>query len=380
LIIKEIDCENKKELKEFIRFPHSLYKNCEQYVPSLDEDEMNMFLKSKNGALEWCDVRAWVAYKDDVMVGRVASIYNRKYIEKMNQRQLRVTRFDFIDDKEVSVALIEKVKEWGRELECYEIMGPIGFSDLDKEGMMIQGFDCQNLHFTLYNFPYYLEHMENIGFIKLNDWIEYRISIPEQPDPHISSLAEKSKQKFGYVVKKFKNKKSIMPYLRKVLCIMNKVYAHLLGYTELSERQMDEVAQNFGLILNHRFLFIIENKIGDLVGYGFFAPNINRGMRKCMGRITVPGIIRLFKDLLVIKEKKRNDTVDFYSIGVLPEYQSLGVNAIIVDEGIKACNKYGIKYAETGPQLEYNNPIHSQWKTFNKEQHIQRRCWRLAFK
>ncbi|MCF0117969.1 MAG: N-acetyltransferase [Bacilli bacterium] len=375
ITIQEVNLKNKRELRKFVRFPHKIYRNVTQYVPSLDNDEMAMFIEEKNGALEWCATRCWMAYIDNEEVGRVGAIFNRKYNEKVNKIQMRITRFDFIDNKEVSKRLIDEVLKWARELNCTEIIGPIGFSDLDKEGMLIEGFDRDSLNFCIYNHPYYVAHMNELGFEKLNDWVEYRIKLPEAIDPRLEKIAEKSKEKFGYRVKYFKNKKEVIPYLRKGFKIMNQVYSHLLGYTELSERQMDEFVSNFGVVLNSEFLFAIEDKNDNLIGYGFFAPNVNKGMRKCMGRFTIPGIIRLMKDLLIIKEKHPNDTVDLYSIGVLPEYQSMGVNAVVMVEGFKACIKRKIKYAETGPELEYNHQIQSQWKDYEKEQHKKRRCW-----
>ena len=368
---KEVSIKDKKELFKFIRFPHKLFKDVEQYVPWLDDDEYAMLVPEKNGAFEWCEARYWLAYKGKEIVGRIGAILNHKYNQKVNKEIMRITRFDFIDDFEVSSGLVNQVKNWALERNCIEMIGPIGFSDMDQEGMLIRGFEHLSMYITLWNFPYYVEHMEKMGFEKENDWVEYRLTIPEKIDERIDRIAQLSCKRFGYKIKYFKNKKELLPYIHKGLNIMNEVYAYLLGYTELSPRQMDEFIDNFKLVLNTDYLFAVESKDGELIGYGFFAPSLSRAMRKCNGKITLPGILALLHDL------KKNDTVDLYSIGVRPEYMSQGVNAIILNEGIKACIKHGIKFAETGPELDINEKVQSQWKGFEHIQHKQRRCWRI---
>ena len=369
--IKEIQMSNKKMMYKFIRFPHKLFKDVEQYVPTLDIDEYAMLTPKKNGAFEWCEARYWLAFEGKEIVGRIGAILNHKYNAKVNKEIMRITRFDFIDNFEVSSMLVNEVKKWAKERNCVEMIGPIGFSDMDKEGMLIRGFEETSIYITLWNFPYYVEHMEKMGFEKENDWVEYRIKIPEKIDERVDRIANMSLKKFGYHIKYFKTKKEIYPYIHKGLNIMNEVYAHLLGYTELSPRQMDEFVDNFKLVLNTDYLFAVESKDGDLIGYGFFAPSLSRAMKKCGGKLTLSGISAVLHDL------KKNDTVDLYSIGVRPEYMSQGVNAIILNEGIKACIKHGIKYAETGPELDINEKVQSQWKGFEYVQHKQRRCWRL---
>ncbi len=367
--IKEV--KTKKDLKKFCKFVNDLYKNNPYYIPSLVADEMGMFLPEKNGAYEWSDVRLFLAYKDKKIVGRVAGIYNRKYIEKVGKNQMRITRFDFIDDKEVSKALIDAIKAWALELGAKEIIGPIGFSDLDKEGMLIEGFEEESMYITIYNDPYYIEHMEAMGFEKECEWVEYRIEIPSEPVPLLEKLAKRSMDKFGYKVHKCKTKKELLTYVYSCLDIMNQVYAKLYGYTELNTRQKDEFINNLGIILNTEYAYVVKTPDDKIVGYGLLAPSINRGMKKCNGKITIPGMITLLKDL------KKNDSVDLYGIGVVPEYVGNGVNAIILNEGIKSCIKNGIKYAETGPELESNAEVQAQWKLFKHRQHKRRRCWIL---
>jgi hypothetical protein len=258
---------------------------------------MAMFLPEKNGAFEWSDVRVFLAYEGKKIVGRIAGIHNRKYIEKVGKNQMRITRFDFIDDKEVSKALVDTIKAWALELGATEIIGPIGFSDLDKEGMLIEGFEEESMYITIYNDRYYIEHMESMGFKKECDWVEYRIEIPSEPIPLLERLAKRSMDKFGYTVYKCKSKKELYSYVYKALDIMNDVYAKLYGYTELSRRQQDEFIENLGIILNTEYAYVIKTPDDNIVGYGLLAPSVNKGMKKCNGRITIPGMLTLLKGL-----------------------------------------------------------------------------------
>lgn len=374
--IKEIQMTDKRNMMKFVRFPHKLFKGVKEYIPLLDGDEYNALTPKKNGAFEWSEARYWLAYKDGEIVGRIGAILNNKYNEKVNKKILRFTRYDFIDDEEVSKGLMEAVKGWAKELKCVELIGPIGFSDMDQEGMLIRGFDQVSMYITLWNYPYYIKHMEKMGFGKENDWNEYRISLPtEMSDPRVERLgriSELTLKHFNLHVRYFKSKKEIFPFIRTGLTIMNEVYGYLLGYTELSTRQMDEFIDNFGMVLNTDYLFAVQDENDRLVGYGFFAPSLCKSMKKCGGKLSLGGIASVVKDLT------KNDTVDLYSIGVIPEYMGKGVNAIIMYEGIKACIKHGIKYAETGPELDINNRIQEQWKDFEKVQHKNRRCWKLS--
>lgn len=370
--IREV--KTKKELKTFVSFANELYENYPAYVPILIGDELDMFNPKKNGAYEWSDVRCFLAIQNDRVVGRVGLIHNRKYIEKTGKHQLRITRFDFIDDLEVSKALIDVAIQWAKELGCNELIGPIGFSDMDKEGMLIEGFDELSMYINIYNDAYYIRHMEAMGFEKECDWVEYKITIPEKIDPRIERIAERSIQKFGYKIVKFKHVRDAYPEIYKGLDIMNEVYAKLYGYTQLSVRQQKEFLNNFKWILNREYLFAIHTAEDELIGYGFYAPSLSHIMKeKAKGHLTISAALALLKN----KTTDENDTVDLYSIGVRPEYMSKGVNAIILNEGIKACIKNHVKYAETGPCLETNKEIRAQWALFENRQHKRRRCWIL---
>lgn len=373
--IKEIKINDKKAMLKFVRFPHELFKNVKEYVPLLDGDEYNTLKPKKNGAFEWSEVRYWLAYVGNKIVGRIGAILNHKFNKKVNKEIMRFTRFDFIDDYEVSKGLVDVVVEWAKERKCTEVIGPIGFSDLDQEGMLIDGFDQLSMYITLWNYPYYLKHMEKLGFGKENDWNEYHITLPTSIEDHrvqrLERISNLTLNHFNLHVKYFKNKKEIYPYIRKGLTIMNEVYDGLPGFTSLSERQMDEFICNFGIVLNTEYLFAVEDQNNKLVAYGFFAPSLSRAMKICGGKLSPKGIINLIKDL------KHNDTVDLYSIGVIPEYMGKGVNGIIMLEGIKACIRNGIKYAESGPEAEINSGVQEQWKDYEKVLHKKRRCWKL---
>lgn len=371
IVLKEV--KSKKDLKKFIKFQNYLYKNNPYYVPPLIADEMAMFDPKKNGSYEWSDVYLFLAYQDKRIVGRVAGIFNRKYAEKVGKKQMRITRFDFIDDYEVSKTLIDKIKEIALTYDAHEIIGPIGFSDLDKEGMLIDGFDQLSMYITIYNHEYYLDHMKKLGFEKECDWFEYQIAIPDHPLESLDRIANRTIKKFGYKVRKFASIKEATPAIYEGIDIMNVVYNKLYGYTAISERQKKEFMSNFKTILNVEYLYAIYNDKDELIGYGLLAPSVSKAMQKCKGKLTLKGIISLLKTM------KHHDVVDLYSIGVRPEYMGNGVNVIILNEGIKSCIKNGVKFAETGPELETNAEVQAQWKLFNAKQHKKRRCWIMKF-
>ncbi len=369
--LKEV--KTKRDLKKFIRFQNDLYRHNPYYVAPLMADELAMFNPQTNGAYEWSDTYLFLAYRDKKIVGRIAGIYNRKYIEKTGKNQMRITRFDFIDDYEVSETLVNKIKEIALSLGAHEIIGPIGFSDLDKEGMLVEGFDQLSMYITIYNYEYYLKHMTKMGFEKECEWLEYRIKIPQEPIPTLEKLAARSIQKFGYRVVKFSSLKEATPEIFKGLDIMNEVYDKLYGYTALTERQKKEFMNNFKTILNVDYLYAVYTSDNQLAGYGLLAPSISEAMQKCNGHLNLRGIIKLLKTM------KHHEVVDLYSIGVRPEFMGNGVNIIILNEGIKSCIKNGVKFAETGPELESNEKVQSQWKSFDHVQHKKRRCWILHF-
>lgn len=373
LVIKEV--KTKSELKKFVKFPLKLYKNDKQYLPCLTGDEMKDLSPKTNGAFEYSEARYWLAYEGNKIVGRIGAIWNKKYNENKGCKQLRFTRFEVIDDIKVTEALMNKVIEWANEIGLEDIIGPIGFSDLDKQGLLIEGFDEPQMILALYNFPYYMKHLEKLGFVKDADWVEYRISMPEKIDERISKIAEKTLERRNLYIKKFKNKKEIRPFFVKGLELMNEVYAHLYGYTALTDRQITELINKFiDVIVPKMLIAVLEKDTEKVAGYGLIVPSLTNAMRKAKGKVLPTGLFHVLHDL------KHYDTVDFYSIGVSKEYQNQGVNAIILNEGIKVCVESGVKFAETGPELESNSQVQSQWDAFENRRNKRRRCYKLHIK
>ena len=367
LEIKEVLTD--KDKKKLFRFPIDLYKDCDMYVPVLIGDEMDTFNPQKNGAYSYADSRLWLALRDGKIVGRIGAILNRAANEKDNVKQLRFTRFDFIDDFEVSKALFDTVVAWARELGMTEVVGPLGFSNLDKQGMLVDGFDQLDMYITLYNYPYYIEHMKRLGLTKKWDWTETKVIVPDQVPPKMDQIAEISEKRYGYSIKKFRNMKEVRPYVRRAMEIINVAFAKLHGVVPLSAKQIDNMEHLIALVGRPEYSLMVQNQAGDLVGFGFIAPSISRGIRASHGKLG------LFSALKVLGDLNDHRHIDFYMIGVRPEDQKKGVECIILREGIKAIQSHGGIDCQTGPMLEDNANVQNIWKHFEHYTHRRRRCW-----
>ncbi len=373
IIVTEV--KDKKTYNDFFRFPYTLYKKDHPYnAPPLMSEEKSEFDPKINGAFAHCECKQFVAYDNGIPVGRIAGILNHKYNEKTGEKQLRFTRYDVIDNLEVSQKLIDAVSAWGKEKGMNKLIGPIGFSDFDKQGMLIEGFDEMDMYVTIYNYPYYVTHMEKLGFTKEADWIEFEIKIPDKMDERLENLAKYTMERYGYRYLEIKNYKSIKPYFSIGLNeIMNEVYDHLYGYVTMNQRQIDRETA----LLKQIFLpdcAVAVMKGDELIGYGFFAPNITDALKKAHGHIFPNGIIPFIKSL------KHYDKVDLYSTGVRKKYQGKGVNAMILYRSLQNLLKNGVKYVYTGPELETNVQIKDQWKSFEKRINRRRRCWTREIK
>lgn len=369
-IVKEVT--TKKERLAFFEFPIKLYKDNKYFVPHLIADEDDTFNPERNGAYAYAESKMFLCYdQNGEIVGRIATILSHAYNKKQSVKQLRFTRYDAIDDIEVSKALFETVTALAREKGMDELIGPIGFSDLDKQGMLIDGFDRLGMYITIYNHPYYKRHMEELGFEKAVDWVEYRISVPEKEDERIYRLAEKIQKRYGYEIVPVKGFKSVEPLIYEALeNVMNEVFAHLYGVVEINRKQIESEAEMLKMVWKDDFVTAVKNKEGEVIGYGFMAPSVSEVMRKCKkGKINLAAILKL------MKEMKNPEVVDLYNIGVKKAYQNAGVNVLIMAHSLKALHKNKVKYLETGPELETNVQIQSMWKDYDKEQHKRRRCW-----
>ncbi len=368
--IKEV--KTKKELKKFVKFNIDLYKGNPYHVPGLIEEEMMTLSKKDNPAFDVCDGICFLAYKEGKVVGRIAGIINRVSNETWNQNRARFGFVDFIDDNEVVDALFKAVEDWAREKGMTELQGPMGFTDLDHEGMLIEGFDQLGTMATIYNFPYYPKQLERLGFEKDQDWYEFKIYVPVDgiPEKH-QRIGEIVKRKYGLKIMKFKSAKEIMPYADKVFKTLNESYAPLYGFSRLTQKQIDYYVKMYIPMLRFDLVTLIVREEDDqVVGFGISLPNLSRAMQKAKGHLFPFGWIHLLKAL-----KTKPNVVDLYLTGVLPEYQSKGVNALLFNDLIPVYNKLGVEYAESNPELESNNAVQAQWDYFKREHHKTRRAF-----
>lgn len=368
IIIQEV--LSKKELKKWVEFPNKLYRGNEYFVPFLSSDEMDTFSKEKNPAYDFCETKLFLAYKDKEIVGRIAGLINHAYNKKWNRKAIRFTRFDFIDDFEVSEKLFDKVVKWGKENGLTEIMGPIGFTDMDHEGMLVEGFNELNMSITFYNHPYYLTHMERLGLQKDIDWIEYRISVPQEVNPQMEKLSNRLVQKNDYQVVTYKNRKALYNDALEAFQIIDVAFSKLYGTVPLTPAVIKNAVDGYIPVVNLDYICSIKNKDDKIIGFGVLVPSIARALKKSNGKMLPFGIFRLLKSL-----NGKNDTLEMFFVAVDPSYQSQGLPAILIHTLSKKIIENGVQYCETGPMLETNTAVHSLWRRFDKRQHRRRRCY-----
>ena len=364
------EVQNQKDLRIFVDFPNKLFGKDPNYVPFLAADEMETFTKEKNPAYDFCDTKLFLAYKDGEVAGRIAGLINRAYNKKWKQNAIRFTRFDFIDDLEVSRALFDAVAAWGRELGFTRIMGPIGFTDMDHEGMLVEGFDQFNMSITFFNHPYYLEHMEKLGLQKDIDWIEFRISVPDAPDARIRRIAEHQEKKYGLQRVVYRDRKVLYKEAFEAFGLIDEAFSVLYGTVPLTPAVIKHAVDGYIPLVKPEYICSVKDGEGKIVGFGALVPSIAKALKKCGGKMLPFGIFRLLKAL-----KGKNDTLEMFFVAVDPAYQKKGVPAIIIDTLTEILIQNGVKYCETGPQLETNGAVHSMWGQFEKTQHKRRRCF-----
>jgi len=365
--IKEV--LTRKELKTFILFPHQLYRGNPCWVPTLFQDEMNTLRCDKNPAFETCRARYWLAFKDGKVVGRIAAILNCPHIEKWKQPYLRFGWVDFIDDLEVSAALFNTVEAWAREENLTAVHGPLGFTDMDREGMLVEGFDELGTLATIYNYPYYPQHLEQHGYRKDTDWVEYELVVPAQADERVSKLAEIVLKRNRLRLLNVKHKKDLLPYANQLFDLLQEAYAHLYSYVPLTPKQVQAyIDQYFGFITPD-FVPVVLDEQDRMVAFGITMPSLSRALQRCGGRLFPFGFIHLLRAL------KKNDRADLYLVAVAPQYQGKGINAILIYKMIEVFNRLGIQKVESNPELEDNILVQGQWKNYEKRQHKRRRCY-----
>ena len=371
--------ETKKDLKAFIECHYDLYEGSQYDAPNLYSDELKTLSKDKNAAFDFCEAEYFLALKEGKVVGRVAGIINNRANEKWGTKDVRFGWIDFIDDIEVSKALLKAVEDYGKEKGMDSIVGPLGFTDMAPEGMLTWGFDQLGTMATSYNYDYYPKHMEKLGgWEKDNDYVEYRLDVPETAPEKYTKIAEMVEKRYNLHARKL-TKKDIFEggYGKKLFDLINVTYSHLYGFSELSERQIDQYVKMYFPLADLDLITVVEdgNKDNQLVGLAITIPSLTRALQKChRGRLFPFGWWHLLR---AIKFHK-TEVVDLLLIGVLPEYRSKGANSLVFADLIPRYVKYGFKWGETHVEMETNESVQSQWGPLDPTMHKKRRCYRKA--
>ena len=363
-----------KELETFIQFHYDLYRGDKFDVPNLHSDEVNTLSKDRNAAFDFCEAEYFLAYKEGKVAGRVAAIINNSANEKWHRKSVRFGWIDFIDDLEVSEALLKAVEDWGRAKGMTEIIGPLGFTDMDAEGMLVEGFDQLSTMATIYNYPYYPVHMEQLGLTKSADWVEMKIYVPDAiPEKH-KRISEIIAKRYNLHVRKLKSRKEIREtgIAHDIFRLINDAYTPLFGYSRMTERQIDQYVNMYVPVLDLRMVSLVENDKNELVAVGISMSSLSRALQKAKGRLLPFGWFHLLKALKV----KRPKVLDLLLVAVRPDYQGKGVNALLFTDLIPIYRELGYEYAESNPELEMNDKVQNQWQYFKTEQHKRRRCFK----
>lgn len=361
----------KSNLRDFTQFQIDLYEGNPYYVPPLMSDDLATLSPTANPAFDFCESVYFMAYKNDRPVGRIAGIINKQVNESHKKQTARFGFIDFIDDHEVSEALIKAVEDWARAKGMKKLIGPLGFTDLDHEGMLVEGFHELSTMATIYNYPYYPDHMKRLGYKKESDWIEFVMEVPPEIPEKYNRIADIVKKKFGLRVLKYTNRKRAKAeYGHALFHLINDAYDGLYEYSHLTERQIEYYIDVYLGLLNLDLLCFIVDKAGQLVGVGIAMPSMSRALQKSKGKMLPMGWWHLYQGL-----KGKNDRVDLLLVAVKPEFQNKGVNALLFQDLIPQFNKYGYRYAESNPEMETNNKVQSQWEYFNTRQHRRRRSF-----
>lgn len=368
---------SKKDLAEFVDFHYDLYEGNPYDVPNLFTDEMNTLSKSKNAAFDFCEAQYFLAYQGDKIVGRVAAIINHKANRRWGRKAVRFGWIDFIDDRAVSSALMKAVEDWGRYKGMDEVVGPLGFTDMDPEGMLTFGFDKLGTMPTIYNYPYYPEHFKAMeGYEKDNEYVEYYLKVPDKVPEKYAKIAKLVEERYGLRVKKLTHDDVFRGgYGYRVFEIINETYKDLYGYSELSHRQIRQYIDEYLRFVDYDFITVIEDSTKDnkIAGFGITIPSLSHALQKChRGRLLPFGWWHVLR---AIKYHK-TDGVDLLLIGFLPEYRAKGANALLFADLIPRFIKYGFKWGETNVEMVGNNGVQGQWGPLNPTNHKRRCCFK----
>lgn len=367
-MIEVIKVESKKNVKDFVMFPFELYKDCEYWVPPIINEEIDAMDTNKNPVFKNAEAEFYLAYKDNKIVGRIAAIVNWVEIEEQKKNKLRFGWYDTIDDINVSKALMDKVLEFGKSRNLEFVDGPVGFSNMDKAGLLIEGFNELNTMITWYHYPYQKEHLNKLGFSKLAEWVEYKIKIfsAEEAPEKVKKFSKIIQERYNLKVVNFKSTKEIIPYVDKMFELLNVTYSNLQTYVTIKQYQIDFYKEKFIKYIHPDFIKCCLDENDNLIAFLITMPSFSRALKKINGKIGLMGYFHLFK------AQHFNDRVSLYLIGVDPKYQSKGVTAVIFNELQQTFNNRGIVEVETNPELVENKAIQAFWKNYESTLHKRR--------
>jgi GNAT superfamily N-acetyltransferase len=370
-MIEITEVTTKKELKKFVTFPFKLYKNNKYWVPPLIKDEMETLDLSRNPVAKNAEATYYLAKKDGQIAGRIAVIINHLEINELGKKKVRFGWFDVINDIEVTKALLEKVYEKGRELNLDYAEGPVGFSNMEKAGILVKGYEEMNTMITWYHHPYYAEHFEKLGFNKQATWVEFRLKIPAEIKDKVAKFSGIVKKRYGLSVIRFKNKKEILPYVDSMFDLLNKTYNTLQTFVPVQQYQIDYYKEKYFSFIHPDYITCIKDKEGKLIAFSVVMPSFSKALKKANGKLLPTGWWH------ILQAQKKNHLAAFYLIGIDPEYQGKGVTAIIFEEMQYLFNSKGIDTVETNPELIENTAVQLLWKDYDPVQHKERSTFRI---
>lgn len=370
LTVKEV--KTKADRRRFIQFQNDLYKDCEYYVPTMMMDEMANLNPKKNPAFDFCESRQWLVYKDDIIAGRVAAIVSHAANDIWGENRIRFSRIDFIEDYDVFSLLMKQVEDWAKELGLNEIIGPMGFCDFDKEGMLVEGFDKMSMFITYYNYPYYPQFLERYGFEKEVDWVENKVYISGRTNEEkLDKICNRMMERLNLRYIDLKRKSQLKKYVPEVFNLINEAYEELFQVVPITQHMKDYYVGQFLMLLNLNYVGLVVDENNKLVGLGINAPSLVEPMRKHNGRLFPFGWVSLLKTIAHPK------ALDMYFVAVSKEYKNAGVPALLLNRMWHKAKENGVAFAETGPELEYNTKVQGLWKGFNIDHnHKIRRCFK----
>jgi hypothetical protein len=368
VIIKEV--ENKSDLRKFIKFPFKIFKGNKYWVPPLIMDEFKTLIKEKNPAFDFCEAKYWLAYKNGEIAGRICGIINHKYNEKFKKKSARLGWVDFVDDEEVSESLFRTVETWAKEKGMTSIHGPLGFTDFDGEGMLIEGFEEVSTFGSIYNHPYYQRHIEKYNYEKDVDWLEFRVAFNESMPEKVSRIADAVAQREKLHILRVKKAKEMLPYARDIFYLINETYKDLYGFVELTDKQIDLYVKAYFGFIKPDYVPVVLDQNNKVVAFGITMPSLSEAMQKSKGKLFPFGFI------YILKAMKNNPCADLYLTAVHPSLQNKGVNAMLINQTNTVFKKDKIKFVETNRELEGNAKIQAQWRFFDTRQHKRRRCYK----